>query len=98
VAESLNYQQEPIPARVLVSGGAGLAVPALCALFLPDAFGQYRPLLWLLALIPVMRMGFYRGWRGAALAGIAGAVALVLIEVVLSRGIRRCATPAWSPP
>jgi hypothetical protein len=86
VPESLDYQQEPILARVLISAGAGLAVPALCALLFPDDLGEYRPLLWLLALIPVMRMGFYRGWRGAVLAGVAGMAALVLIEVVLAPG------------
>ena len=81
-----QYQQEPIPPRVVVSAGAALAVPVVCTWLFPDALGPYRPTLWLLGLIPVLRMAYWRGWRAAALAALVGLLAFLVFEIALYRG------------
>jgi PAS domain S-box-containing protein len=83
--------------RVLMSSAAALAVPLLFALFLPDALGEYRPALWMLALIPVMRLGYWRGWRGATVASVLGVAAFVLVEIVVAPGEGALRDPRMAP-
>lgn len=71
------------PGRVLAVGLACLATASLASLA-PAREGSHG-LVWILALVPVFMLAYYRGWRGAALAAAAGMLALVLGEIVFIR-------------
>jgi two-component system cell cycle sensor histidine kinase/response regulator CckA len=96
VSEALDHQGA-LPARVVATSLLALAVPVACALLAPDRLGMYRPTLWLLALIPVLRMAYYRGWRGAAAAAGVGLAALVLVEFWVRPGEPALRDPRMAP-
>ena len=72
----------PVPPRALAISVAALAVPVAGALFSPDSLGEYRAMLWLLALVPAFLLAYYRGWKGISLALGIGMAVLSLTHVV----------------
>ncbi|MFB6241070.1 MAG: hypothetical protein ABEJ46_05880, partial [Gemmatimonadota bacterium] len=82
--EGLSVEDErPVPARALVVSLLALAVAAAVGSLWPDAARDYSGLVWLLALVPVFLLSYYRGWQGATLATLLSMVALTGAEVVL---------------
>lgn len=71
-----------VPARVLVISIIALAIP-LAAAFTDPINEQYDVLFWLFALIPAFFLAYYRGWRGAATAMVAGMGVLTFAQVGL---------------
>lgn len=71
-----------VPPRVLVPSLAALAVPVVGALAFPDALGELGALLWLVALVPVLVLAFYRGIGGAALALALGMATLSVTQLL----------------
>ncbi|MBI4539463.1 MAG: hypothetical protein HY704_08145 [Gemmatimonadetes bacterium] len=73
-----GYSLRPLPPRALVLSLAALAVPLAGAIFFPESLGQYRILLWMLALVPAFLLAHYRGWP---LVSAALAVGMVLLSL-----------------
>ncbi len=73
------------PARVLSISLLALLVAGLASLVFPSSLDQYAGLVWVLALVPVSLLAYYRGWRGAALATVGAMVVYILIQVVVIR-------------
>lgn len=67
-----------VPRRVLLLSLLALAVPVAATVAFRDGLGVLESLLWLLALVPAFVLGYYRGWRGAAVAIAAGLAALAI--------------------
>lgn len=82
--DRLDHVAQPVPARALWISLGALAVPVVAALFFPDALGEYRAMLWLLALVPAFLLAYYRGWRGVSAAFVAGMAVLAATQVVSS--------------
>lgn len=70
-----------LPPRALGLSLAALAVPVAGALFFPEALGEYRILLWMLALVPAFLLAYYRGWPGVSVALAGGMLVLTLTYV-----------------
>jgi diguanylate cyclase (GGDEF)-like protein len=73
------------PARVLSISLLALLVAGLASLVFPSSLDQYAGLVWVLALVPVSLLAYYRGWQGAALATVGAMVVYILIQVVVIR-------------
>lgn len=62
-----------------------LVIPVLASALAPDwASRDAGVLVWLPVLIPPFLLSYYRGWRGAVLALVAGVAALVLANLAAS--------------
>jgi diguanylate cyclase (GGDEF)-like protein/PAS domain S-box-containing protein len=61
-----------------------LAAGAISLLW-PNSVEEYAGFVWILALIPVFLLSYYRGWSGAAAACAGAMVALTFFEVVIHR-------------
>lgn len=73
----------PVSLRALLICLGALAVPVIGALAFPQSLGDYGVLLWLLALVPVFLLAYYRGWRGVAVATAAGMAMLSLTQALV---------------
>lgn len=73
------------PARVLSISLLALLVAGLASLVWPSALDEYAGLVWVLALVPVSLLAYYRGWKGAATATVSAMVVYILIQVVVIR-------------
>ncbi|MBI4539759.1 MAG: GGDEF domain-containing protein [Gemmatimonadetes bacterium] len=88
-----EYSPRPVPARALALSLPALAVPVVGALTFPDSLGEYGVLLWLLALVPIFLLAYYRGWRGVAAATATGMAVLSLTQVLVL--VLRLPQPNW---
>ena len=70
------------PVRAITLSLACLLVAVAVSLTDPDAVVRYSSFVWILAILPVFLLSYYRGWKGAAAAAALGMVALVAVEVV----------------
>ncbi|MDH3731963.1 MAG: EAL domain-containing protein [Gemmatimonadota bacterium] len=43
---------------------------------------RYSSFVWILAILPVFLLSYYRGWQGASLAAVFGMLALTAVEVI----------------
>lgn len=82
--DQLDHVARPVPPRALWISLGALAVPVIAALFFPDVLGEYRAMLWLLALVPAFLLAYYRGWRGVSVAFVVGMAVLAATQVVSS--------------
>jgi diguanylate cyclase (GGDEF)-like protein len=73
------------PVRVLGISLLALGAAGAASLFFPSSLEDYAGLVWVLALIPVSLLAYYRGWRGAALATVGAMVVFILVQVVVIR-------------
>lgn len=65
-----------------------LAIPVLVSVLAPDwASRDAGVFVWLPVLIPPFLLGYYRGWKGAAVALLIGVAALVLASLAASGGM-----------
>lgn len=72
-----------VPPRALGLSVLSLLVAGLIGVLWPESVGTYSGLVWLLALIPVFLLSYYRGWTGSAVAAALSMVALTGTEVVV---------------
>lgn len=83
--ESLQPLRGKTPARALVISLGCLGTAGLTSLLWPTSLARYAGFVWLLAVVPVFLLSYYRGGRGAA-AGVATAMAaLTGFEVIVVR-------------
>jgi diguanylate cyclase (GGDEF)-like protein len=50
-----------------------------------DQISQYSSIVWILAIVPVFMLSYYKGWKGAAGAAGAAMVILAVLEVFVIR-------------
>lgn len=72
----------PIPRTALWVAALSLLGATGVSLIFPELATGYAGLVWMLALVPIFLLSFYRGWRGAALAVASAMVLFVAIHVV----------------
>jgi diguanylate cyclase (GGDEF)-like protein len=78
---ALSYGgREAVPRRAIFLCAAALSVPMVVTLLGPLRPEGLEPLIWLVSLVPVFLLAYYRGWRGAALAALAGLVVLITTQ------------------
>lgn len=73
---------DDVPLRALGLSLSALAVAVTVSLAWPTSIGEYAGLVWILALVPVHLLSYYRGWRGALLATTLTMVAFVGAQVL----------------
>lgn len=73
------------PPRALAISVLALVVAGLISLLWPDSVEEYAGFVWILALVPVFLLSYYRGWEGAAAAAVGAMAALALFEVIVHR-------------
>jgi diguanylate cyclase (GGDEF)-like protein len=76
--EAASAGRARVPARALAISLAALGVPVITTLRFPGAAEEVELLTWILAIIPIFLLSYYRGWRGAA---VALAVAMALLAI-----------------
>lgn len=91
--DTLEYPRSEVPASALLISILALAVPVVDALFYPEALGQYGVILWLMALVPAFLLAYHKGWRGIAVAILAGMLCIVVTQTLLLALERP--TPDW---
>lgn len=79
------------PPRALVISTMALVVAGLISLLWPDSVEEYAGFVWILALVPVFLLSYYRGWQGAAAAAVGAMAALALFEVIVHRWLEYAA-------
>jgi diguanylate cyclase (GGDEF)-like protein len=72
-----------VPPRILLLSAPALAIPIWAQYAAPQGDG-YELLLWLLALIPVFLLAYYRGWRGVLITVGIGMVVLSVSQAILA--------------
>lgn len=77
------YRRE-VPARGLGISVLALAVAATISILWPDALREYAGFVWILALVPLTLLSYYKGWQGAALASVATMVVFTVVQVGVS--------------
>lgn len=68
------------PLRALVLSIVSLIAAALVSLLLSEVGGEASGFVWILALVPVFLLAYYRGWKGAAVAAAAAMVCLTAVH------------------
>lgn len=70
------------PPRALAISVLALVVAASVNLLAPEGAERYSGLVWILALVPLFLLSYYKGWRGSALASAIVMVVFTAVEVV----------------
>lgn len=86
VLERLHHEadaRKETPSRAITLSLACLLVAVGVSLTDSDALVRYSSFVWILAILPVFLLSYYRGWKGAAAAAALGMIALVAVEVVV---------------
>ena len=73
------------PPRALGMSIGCLVAAALVSLWARDVVRQYSSIIWILALVPVFMLSYYKGWRGAGIAAGGAMVVLAGVEVFVIR-------------
>ena len=76
------------PPRALAISALALVVAGLISLLWPNSVEEYAGFVWILALVPVFLLSYYRGWQGAAAAAVGAMAALALFEVIVHRWLQ----------
>lgn len=71
------------PPRALGISVLSLLAAGTIGILWPESVHQYAGFVWILALIPLFLLSYYRGWQGAAVAALTAMVALVAVEVLV---------------
>lgn len=77
------------PLRALVLSVVALIVAASLSLIWPQSVRDYSGFVWILALVPVFLLSYYKGWRGAAIASACAMVLFAFVEIVAVRLLGR---------
>lgn len=83
--EDVETERRSPPASALGISVLSLAAAAVVGVAWPESVVDYSGFVWILALVPLFLLSYYRGWEGAALASAMAMLALVLVELVLVR-------------
>jgi diguanylate cyclase (GGDEF)-like protein len=86
--EMFRHQQKAAsvtPPRAVVFSFACLGVAILASLSDAEIVAQYASFVWILALLPVFLLSYYRGWRGATVAASFGMIALIVVQLMMTR-------------
>ena len=78
-----DQHRTTIPLRGLLISVLALVVGATVSLSWPASVNEYSGFVWILALVPLFLLAYYRGWVGSALAAVAAMAAFSLVEVVV---------------
>jgi diguanylate cyclase (GGDEF)-like protein len=78
-------EERVAPPRALGMSIGCLMAAALVSLGARDVVSQYSSIVWILALVPVFMLSYYKGWRGAAVAAGGAMVILAGVEVFVIR-------------
>jgi diguanylate cyclase (GGDEF)-like protein len=62
-----------------------LVAAAIVSVWARDIVSQYSSIVWILALVPVFMLSYYKGWRGAAVAAGGAMAVLAGVEVFVIR-------------
>lgn len=73
--------QKEVPLRALGLSLAPLLLPVLGSLAFPEPMEGAGQLLWLVGLVPVILLSYYRGWRGAATALTLGMGVIISTQI-----------------
>lgn len=73
------------PPRALAISGLSLLAAVVVGIAWPRSVAGYSGFVWILALVPLFLLSYYRGWKGAALASVTAMLALVAVELVMVR-------------
>lgn len=80
----MQRPRHPVPPRALAISFAALLVPLFGSFHAPHPAHENELLLWLLALVPAFFLAYHRGWRGAAVALVAGMAVLVGTQIAVA--------------
>jgi diguanylate cyclase (GGDEF)-like protein len=83
VVPPAHWRQVRIPVRVLAPSFVVLALPILDTLTASGSPQDLGYLLWLLALVPVFVLSYYRGWPGAVAALAVGGTVLLATQAAI---------------
>ena len=72
-----------VPFRGLALSLLALAAAGVVSLLWPSYIGEYSGLVWILGLVPVFLLAYYKGWRGTALAAAGAMATFTLVEIVV---------------
>lgn len=72
-----------VPFRGLLISVLALVVGGTVSLSWPASVNEYSGFVWILALVPLFLLSYYKGWVGSALAAVAAMAAFSLVEVVV---------------
>ncbi len=76
----LPYERE-VPLRGLVISALALLAAGLVSVFWPEALEEYSGFVWILALVPLVLLSYYKGWKGAAVASVATMVIFTGVQL-----------------
>jgi diguanylate cyclase (GGDEF)-like protein/PAS domain S-box-containing protein len=74
--------------RALPLSLLAFSVPVVGAFIVPEEYGDYEALLWLVALIPAFLLSYYKAWRGVA-TSLALGMAVLSVTYAISRAVGR---------
>ncbi|MFB6240331.1 MAG: diguanylate cyclase domain-containing protein, partial [Gemmatimonadota bacterium] len=83
--EDAGAERRSPPPRALAVSALSLLAAAVVGIVWPRSVTDYSGFVWILALVPLFLLSYYRGWKGAALASVAAMLALVAVELVVVR-------------
>lgn len=86
--EMFRHQQKEAsvtPPRAVVFSLVCLGAAILVSLSDAEVVAEYASFVWILALLPVFLLSYYRGWRGATVAASCGMIALIIVQLVMIR-------------
>lgn len=83
VTTTMEESRPSPPPRALGISLLSLFAAGVIGIFWPESVEQYSGFVWILALIPLFLLSYYRGWQGAAVAALTAMVALVGVEVIV---------------
>lgn len=72
-----------MPVRGLLLSTLSLAAAGIVSFVWPADVDQYSGFVWILALVPLFLLAYYKGWKGIAVAAASTMVVFTLVEVVV---------------
>lgn len=85
IREDAEAERRSPPPRALAVSALSLLAAAVVGVAWPSSVADYSGFVWILALVPLFLLSYYRGWKGAALASVGAMLALVAVELVVVR-------------
>ncbi len=87
-AAQLPERSRPVPLSALGLSVVALLFAALANQLWPQAVAGASAVVWLLALIPLLVLTYYKGWGIAAVVLAMAMTLIVAIEVAMAGGLR----------
>jgi diguanylate cyclase (GGDEF)-like protein len=74
-----------VPPRALGLSVLSFVAAGAVSVFARDEISQYSSIVWILAIVPVFMLSYYKGWKGAAAAAGGAMAVLAGLEVFVIR-------------